>query len=206
MIRVYSDIEQGTPEWFAVRAGIPTASEFDAVCAKVGPRGGQPVGRRKYMMRLIGERMTGEVEASFSNFHMERGKRMEPDARELYAYETGNEVQQVGFVRHEGFSAGCSPDSLIGEEGALEIKTKLPSIMCEVLLSQEIPAEHVYQLQGTLWITGRQWIDFVAYWPNMPVFIKRAYRDEAKIAEIADGVAKFNSELEELLAKLRAIK
>jgi hypothetical protein len=191
---------QGEPEWYAARLGIPTASEFDTVCAEKGPRGGAPKGRRTYMLKLIGERLTGQPAESYSNGHMERGKVMEAEARDLYAMLTGYEPRQVGFISIG--DAGCSPDSLIGGDGMLEVKTKLPHIQLDVLLSGEIPAEHVRQLQGQLWVSGRQWVDFLSYWPGLAPFIKRVHRNEDAISDIAKKVAGFNAELLALMERV----
>jgi hypothetical protein len=195
MIEVF-DFAQGSPEWFAVRLGIPTASEFGAVKAK-----GEGKTRRTYMMKLIGELMTGEPSESFSNAHMERGKEMEPDARNLYAFHLDLEPVQVGFIRNG--RKGCSPDSLVGTNGMSEIKTKLPHLQAEVLLADRLPPEHEPQCQGNLWVAEREWIDFVSYWPKMPLFVKRVYRDEIYIKNLAAEVDLFNAELDTYLATLR---
>lgn len=120
------EVEQGTAEWLAARAGLPTASEFSTILAK-GKDGGASKTRRSYMMRLAGEILTGEVAETYSNGHMERGKVLEPEARNLYAFQADVDPEQVGFIING--SKGCSPDSLIGSDGALEIKTKLPGAM-----------------------------------------------------------------------------
>ena len=93
--------------------------------------------------------------------------------------------------------AGYSPDSLVGPTGLTEIKTKLPKFQVEVILSGEIPKEHVAQCQGGLWVSEREWIDFVCYWPGMPLFIKRAYRDEAMIRKLSERVKTFYEILED---------
>lgn len=186
--------EQGTPEWFEARAGIPTASEFHTVLAK-GRGGGDSVTRRKYMLTLLGERLTGEVLEGYSNAHMERGKAMEDDARRMYAMMQDVDPDPVGFMRRDDVEAGASPDSLVGDVGMLEIKTKLPHLQLDVLERNEVPAEHILQIQGQLWISDRDWVDFVSYWPRLELFVKRVYRDESKIAEIACGVEDFNREL-----------
>ena len=67
-MQVFEDIDQGTPEWFACRAGIPTASKFATVMAK-----GEGKTRSEYMRRLAGEIITGEPTSQFSNAHTERG-------------------------------------------------------------------------------------------------------------------------------------
>lgn len=192
--------EQGTPEWFAARSGIPTASEFSTVMAS-GRGGGESKTRRTYMLKLAGEIVTGEVTEGYSNAHTDRGHEMEPDARNLYSLMTDNSPELVGFIRNG--SKGCSPDSLIGTNGALEIKTKLPHLLIDVLLRDEFPADHKAQCQGVLWVAEREWIDIAVYWPKLPLFIKRAYRDEAYIADMSKAVDAFNSELAEVVEKVR---
>lgn len=194
-------IEQGTEEWFKLRAGIPTASEFSTVLAK-GQGGGDSKTRRTYMLKLAGEVLTGEPTEPFTNFHMERGKAWEAEARERYAFLTESEPELVGFIRNG--PKGCSPDSLIGANGMLEIKTKLPHLMIDVLLRDQFPPEHKAQCQGALWVAEREWIDIAIYWPRLPVFIKRAYRDDDYIRTLASAVDTFNAELAEVVETVRA--
>jgi hypothetical protein len=202
MITVYRDLEQGSADWFKARAGIPTASEFSTVLAR-GKGGGVSLTRKKYLLTLAGERLTGECVESYSNAHMERGKAMEAEARDLYAFQTDAELERVGFVRNEEWNAGGSPDSLIGDDGGIEIKTALPHIQLERLIENELPSEHKAQCQGILALTGRSWIDFVSYWPKLPIFVKRVERDERYIAELKIAVQEFNSELNELVRKFQ---
>lgn len=192
--------DQGTPEWYQARAGIPTASEFDTVLAK-GRGGGESKTRRTYMLKLIGERLTREPMWSYSNEHMERGKAMESEARDLYQMIAEVECQQVGFLRRG--DAGCSPDSLVGNDGMLEIKTKLPHLQLDCILYDELPSEHRAQCQGQLWIAEREWVDFVSYWPGLPLFAKRVFRDEDYIKRLAEAVRAFNAEMEETIAKVQ---
>lgn len=187
------DCEQGTPEWHECRLGIPTASMFQTVLAK-GKGGGESLTRKKYMLKLIGERLTGQMEEGYKNAHMERGNAMEDEARELYSMLYEIEPKRVGFMRRG--LAGASPDSLLGDDGLLEIKTKIPSIHLDVLLSGKVPAEHKAQIQGQLWISGRQYCDFVSYWPALPPFIVRVQRDDDYISKLADEVGGFILEME----------
>lgn len=194
--------EQGSEEWFRVRAGMPTASEFATVMAS-GRGGGESKTRRTYMLKLAGEILTGEPMDTYQNGHMERGKVMEAEARDLYAFMRDVEPDCVGFIASDG--KGCSPDCLIGADGMAEIKTKLPHLQIDVLLRGELPPEHKAQCQGGLWVAEREWIDFVSYWPSLPLFVKRVHRDEAYIAEIAAAVSQFNAELAETVACIRAM-
>lgn len=197
------DCEQGTPAWHKCRAGIPTASRFDTVQAK-GRDGGKSKTRQDYLHQLAGEVITGECAESFSNSHMERGKAMEAEARDLYAFMKDVEPTLVGFVRNG--DVGASPDSFVAENGAAEVKTKLPHLQIEVLKRNDVPPEHVPQCQGVLWVAEREWIDFISYWPKLPLFVKRVYRDEEYIAKLAASVKTFNEELSELVGWLRNYK
>jgi hypothetical protein len=197
------DCEQGSPEWFSARAGIPTASEFHTVMAK-GKGGGESLTRKTYLLKLAGEIITGEPMESFTNAHMERGKAMEDEARDLYSFMTDSDPLRVGFVTNG--KAGASPDSLIGDRGGLEIKTKLPHLLIDLLLKGEMPPEHKAQVQGCMWIAEREWWDFAAYWPKLPLFTKRIIRDDTYIRTIADAVDQFNDELDATVARLRAME
>ena len=197
MIQVFDEIEQGSEAWHSARLGIPTASKFATVMAK-----GEGKTRSEYMRKLAGEILTGEPMDSFSNAHMERGKSMEDEARETYAFVNDIEPRRVGFIRNG--DRGASPDSLIGDDGGLEIKTALPHIHIDRLERNRLPPEHKAQVQGNLWISQREWWDFCSYWPKLPVLTVRVYRDEAFIAQLSDEVDRFNDELHALVARIRS--
>jgi hypothetical protein len=225
--------EQNSPEWYAARAGIPTASEFSTVLAEPRADGTLSQGvvdamvksgcsaaqlaaavkaakrknsspsatRRAYMLKLAGEIITGLPSENYSNQAMDRGHVMEPEARDLYAFTHRADPQLVGFIRNG--DKGASPDSLIGDAGMLEIKTKAPHLLIECLLRDEFPPEHKAQCQGALWVAEREWIDIAVYWPGMPLFVKRAGRDEPYIAKLSDAVDQFNAELAEVVERVR---
>ena len=190
------DCEQSSPEWYAARAGIPTASEFSTVMAK-----GEGKTRKTYMHKLAGEILTGEPMQNYSNGDMERGKVMEEEARDLYSFSSNCELCRVGFIRNG--NTGCSPDSLIGDIGGLEIKTALPHIQIDRLLRDELPSEHKAQVQGSLWVSEREWWDFVSYSPKLPLFVKRVQRDAEYIKKIEAEVSAFNAELQATVELIR---
>lgn len=196
MMQVFNDIEQGTPEWFACRAGIPTASNFATVMAK-----GEGKTRSQYMRKLAGEILTGEISEQFSNAHTDRGNEMEGDARATYAFINDVQMTQVGFIRNG--NKGASPDSLVGDKGGLEIKTALPHIQIDRLILDRLPPEHKAQVQGNLWIAEREWWDFVSYWPKLPLLTVRVYRDEDYIKTMSDEIDRFNDELAALVERIR---
>jgi len=192
------ECEQGSPEWYAARLGIPTASHFNDVNA-----GGDGKMRRKYMLRLAGERITGEIAEAYSNAHMERGKEHEPQARAQYAFDVDAEVQLVGFIKLG--KTGCSPDGLIGDDGMVEFKSALPDILIDIHLRKRYPPEHRLQLQGNLWIANRQWIDIVIYWPGMPSYRERVFRDQQTINDLDVQVHNFNRELDSIVKQIEAL-
>lgn len=195
------DCVQGTPEWFAARLGIPTASEFKTVIG-IKKDAREKLTRATYMRKLAGEILTGEPMPTYSNADMERGQIQEDEARDLYAFTNDVEPMRVGFIRNG--NAGCSPDSLIEERGGLEIKCALPHIQIERLESGELPSEHRAQVQGNLWITEREYWDFCSYCPKLPLFVIRVERDNGYIANLAGAVKVFNDELAAMVARIRS--
>jgi hypothetical protein len=195
MIQIF-DFDQGGEAWAQARCGIPTASRFADIMAK-----GEGKTRRKYLYELAGEIMTGEPAKGYTNAAMERGKVMEDEARDHYAFMKDVEPTRVGFVRNG--DKGCSPDSLIGERKVLEIKTKEPHVLIEAIVRGSFPPEHKAQCQGALWVCERDVVDISCYWPKMPPLILSAGRDEEFIRNLADEVSRFNDDLRALVARLR---
>lgn len=192
--------EQNSPEWLRARAGIPTASMFATLLAK---KGNEAKTRRTYMMKLAGEIITGEPMENFSNKHTERGHKNEPEAADLYAFQTRRQLDRVGFIK-DGRKGG-SPDRLIEGDGGAEIKARLAHIQAELLCAGDVPAVHIPQLQGLMWVSRRAWWDFVSYCPKMPLFIRTVQRDESYIQKLATEVDNFNRELDEAVAQILAL-
>jgi hypothetical protein len=191
------DCAQGSPEWFEARRGLPTASEFKSIMADSRQR----KMRTGYLHRLAAELITGEVQPSYQSADMRRGKEWEAEARDLYAFVHEVELQLVGFIRND--VAGYSPDGLIGDDGLLEVKTRNPPLMVEVMATGGCPSEYHAQIQGGLWIAGRQWCDLVCYWPTLPLYVHRVERDELYINELETQVYQFAAELREIVQRIQ---
>ena len=190
------ECEQNSAAWYECRRGIPTASCFSQILAK-----GEGKTRRSYLYKLAAEIVTGEVTEGYRNADMDRGHAMEDDARRLYAFMADVDPKLVGFIRNG--DAGCSPDSLIGDDGVLEIKTQRADLLIATIFADVFPSEHVAQTQGALWITEREWIDVAIFWPKMPLFVKRATRDVRYIAALSIAVRDFNTELAETVERIK---
>jgi putative phage-type endonuclease len=191
---------QGTDEWFEARLGKVTASNFAKVLAK-----GQGKTRRAYMYKLAAERLTGFREDSFKNGIMEYGSETEPLARQYYEMANDCKVNEVGFVVRDE-DTGASPDGFIGDDGIIEIKCPLSSTHIETIISDKMPTTHIPQVQGLLWVTERQWCDFISFDPKVlsrPMFCVRVERDKDYIINLAASVAVFVKELKEMTDKIQ---
>lgn len=204
-MQVITDIEQGSSEWLSLRLGIPTMSELECLLVNGKGEGGFGVAAFTYMDQLIGERITGEAaELPFTTKATARGHEYEIIARDLYEAREEVKTNQAAIIINHG--CGYSPDSLVGDNGLTEIKSKLPKFQVAVILGGEVPKEHVAQCQGGLWVSERDWIDFISYWPGMPLFVKRMYRDEEYIRNVSERVQRFNEMLEDRMARVLSIE
>lgn len=195
------DCEQGTDEWFQCRKGIPTASAFSTVMAQ-GKGGAPSKTRTSYMERLAREIVFNKAEVStFSNEHTERGHAHEDRAREVYCFTKGVETRKVGFIRNG--NVGCSPDSLVGEDGGLEIKCPTEEIQKKRIALAKLPTEYKAQVQGCMYVAMREWWDFASYFDGLEAAIIRVERDDTYMRKLAEGLAIFNDELAELIEKMK---
>lgn len=196
---------QGTAEWFAERAGKVTASRVADVIAKT--KTGWGASRANYAAQLVAERLTGNVEATFTNAAMQWGNDKEPEAREAYEYRFGVFVQEVGMVEHPSIKmTGASPDGMVGGSGLIEIKCPNTATHIDTLLNAKVPAKYVTQMQWQMACTGRAWCDFVSFDPRMPahmqMFVQRVERDDKMIRELEIEVSTFLDEVDQTVRRL----
>ena len=202
-------IEQGSPEWFAMRLGKVTASRITDVLAKV--KTGEAVTREDYRTELVVQRLTNQPSEPFTNAAMEWGTEQEPMARIAYEAQANVFVEQVSFVEHPTIEwFGCSPDGLVGEEGLIEIKCPSSKNHIKYLLGGKPPAKYVPQMQCQMAVTGRKWCDFVSYDPRLPedlqLFVVRLERDVSFIMSMEEEVDKFLKEVNVMVNKLKGIE
>jgi putative phage-type endonuclease len=199
-------IEQGSEAWFAMRLGCATASRIVDIMAKT--KTGPSASRVGYAAQLVAERLTGNVEPSFSNAAMAWGTATEPHARNAYSFRQDVDVAQVGFIPHPTIMhSGASPDGMIGDDGMLEIKCPNTATHVDTLLRGTVPAKYVVQMQWQLACTGRAYCDFASYDPRLPetmrLFVRRVPRDAEHIATLEAGVAEFLAEIAATIDALR---
>lgn len=192
------DCIQGTPEWFAARLGVPSASNFDKIVTTKGEPSKQA---QKYMYKLAGEYVSGSQEDTYQNAAMLRGTELEDEARAYYQMLNDVMVQQVGFCIADGF--GCSPDGLVGEHGLVEIKCPSVAVHVEYILNGKLPTAYFQQVQGQLLVTGREWCDFISYYPLLRPFIIRVGRDSDFIDTLAKELKSFCKQLNETSERIK---
>lgn len=192
------DVEQRSEEWINIRLGKVTASRIADVTAKT--KTGWSASRANYMAELLSERLTGEPRDTFTNAAMQWGTDMEPQARRVYEFMEGVEVQEVGFVPHPTIGmSGASPDGLVGDLGLVEIKCPNTATHIETLLGAPIDAKYLKQMQWQMACTSRNWCDFVSFDPRLPermqIHIQRVHADGGMITELEAEVRDFLTEL-----------
>lgn len=202
---------QGTEEWCNARAGKPTASNFDQI---ITPGGAPSKSASAYCNRLLVEVMLGRPLVGVMTNWMQRGKDMEAEAVKFYELMKDVDTVPVGIFLTNDERIGASPDRLVGDDGLLECKcpsdevaSKYLSAHIDALLGSDsqggAAAAYRCQLQGQLFVSEREWVDVIAYYPGLPSAITRVGRDEKFIAAMKVELYKFLEMFEARLAKLK---
>lgn len=174
------DVEQGTPEWLALRAGKPTSSEFSKIITGTGKPSDS---FDDYALVLATEKyLGGPIDDGFQGtWQMRRGNQLEPLSAAEYEMERQVKINHVGFITDDLMRWGTSTDGLIGEEGVVEFKNLIAKSFVQLLLKLKknnvTPASYIPQIQGELFVTGRQWCDIVFSHPQFEPIIHRHYPD-----------------------------
>ncbi len=200
-------IEQRTDEWHAQRCGKFTGSRFVDVLARNKKTGEKLKAWHELIWQVVVERLTQQPMEGPTGFALQWGTDVEPFARQAYELETGLAVEESEFIQHPKFPfVGCSPDGLVGSDGGLEMKCPKSSIVHLERFVEGVPAEYVPQIQGSMWVTGREWWDFVSFDPRMPeshqLFIRRVKRDDAFIASLAVAIAEAEDAAQSLMDRV----
>ena len=192
------DLVQGTPEWLAARAGSLGASSIGDALAKT--KTGWGASRGNLHSRLVTERITGKPVETFTNAAMQRGNDLEPQARAMYSFRKGVDVEEVGIILHPSIKhSHCSPDGMVGADGMVEIKCCGATRHIELLTGSAPEDRYIKQCLWQMACTGRQWVDLTYFHPDFPdemqMFVHRVERDESVIADLEAEVSKFLAEV-----------
>jgi len=194
MLQIHN-VEQGTPEWHALRAGIPTASEFSKLLTSTYKIADNK-GSRDYAIQKAGEILTGRVEETFVSYDMQRGKLEEERAFEMYCQHFA-QVEKCGFMTNYGI--GYSPDGLVGADGLIEIKSAKQRIQVERIVFGGGADSHMIQIQVGLFVSGRKWCDFVSFSNGMPLHVERVFPDEKIYNAILEAKGSFDGVVNDIV-------
>jgi len=178
---IIHNVEQNSDEWFAARAGLPTASEGSKLVTSKGEPSKQ---MPEYAIQLAADLYAGEpLDRWKGNEWTERGHEMEDRARAFYenSFED-REVSKVGFITDDDGRAGASPDSMVDEDGMLEIKCLKASTHVKLIVFYErnkrLPSDYIVQPQFQMLVAEREWNDMLFWHPELPALIVRQQPDE----------------------------
>jgi len=205
---IHENIRQGTDDWKALRAGRVGGTSCAALLTNGRSDNGLGAGARSLIYRKAAEYITGPVEDEYVSAAMLRGTQLEPIARRRYEQETFQTVQEVGYIS-EGEYLGVSPDGLIGDDGGLEIKCPSAEEYIRYFDTREIDNKYYIQVQWNLYISGRDWWDFVYYHPEfapMDLIVESIKPDKKVFATWDKKVPIYVAEVARVLEKIEAHK
>lgn len=211
MSEILPDAEPGSQasiEWLMDRCGKVTASRFKDVIDTL--KNGKPgAARERYLWEVVIERLTGKPTEHYTSTAMQWGTEQEVFARIDYEAKTGAFVTETGFIPHPSIDlCGGSPDGLIGDDGGIEIKCPFNSAVHLGTILNGMPEDHMAQVQGLMWITGREWFDFVSFDPRMPaelqMYVQRIPRHNEFIVNMEYKIIAFQSDAAALIESLHA--
>lgn len=196
--------EQLGAEWWELRAGVPTASEFKRI---IMPSTGLPSkGQAGYAADLFKESVSPTADYFTNlgkpvNVHVQRGRNLEEEAVAWYAMVNKVTTRKVGFVTTDDKRFGCSPDALIEDQGrpigGIEIKCPAKDKHEANVAKGVLPLEYKCQVHGCLAVTGLPYWIFLEYCPDSvtPTLCIKVEPDEFTQAlnvqlEAFDGVYK----------------
>ena len=202
-----SEAAQGSGAWLYERCGFITASRFRDVVDLT--KAGKPTAKREtYLWEVAIERVTGQPSDHFSSAAMEWGTEQERHSRMATEVSRGYMIEETGFLKHPTLPmVGGSPDGLIDEDGGWESKSPFNSRYHLETLLNGMPEEHMAQVQGLMWITGRQWWDFASYDPRMPeklrLYVQRIERNDEYIVNMEKEIIAFSAEVNAIVERLK---
>lgn len=196
--------QQNSLSWLLARAGIPTASEWDAL---ISPEWKIRTGEmpKTYLARKVAEAWSGGPLPGFNVIDMDFGKILEEEAIPWFEFSTGIQIQRVGLCTTDDGKLGCSPDGLIGEDSGIEIKCPEAQTHVKYLLNGILPKDYAVQVHGAMLVTGRPIWRFLSYRRLFPPLMLTIQRDEEIQATLREALGAFLAEFEKAMKRLEEL-
>lgn len=195
-MKIHNEFSQRSDEWFTFKLGKFGASDGQAIASN-------GVGLATLCFEKVAERITGKRKDSYTNSDMERGNELELLARNSVELEYGAPISEVGLVEMNDYVI-ASPDGLVGDDGAIEIKCPRDDVFVKFMYDKKIDTKYFWQMQMQLLVSERKWVDYVLYNPNFPkpLIITRVERNEDDIKKLVEGIEKGTQKIEEILKSI----
>lgn len=208
-MKLYQNLEQGSPEWLQCRAGKTTASRCKDARDRL--KNGNPSAKMTgYAAQVAVERIAGKpIDQVFENWQMREGHKQEPEARIAYEALTGNLVEEVGAIATDDDAFLYSPDGIVGDDGLIEIKSLFSAERMVNIVGNGDVSDFIDQCNFGLWLTGRKWIDLCIWVPalapiGLDLTIHHITRDESAIEALEADLMAFSKLVAEFEHKLRS--
>lgn len=192
------NMPQKSPEWLHLKKGKISGTQAEGIM-------GTPRARLTAMYDILGERLRVGVPEEYES-PIDRGNRLEPEAAAAYEMETGLSTSTVGFCQKDDSDhIGNSPDRMVGDNGALEIKCPEHKNHMKYVIEKKIPDDYYWQVVQYFVVNEKlEWLDFMSYNPDIPacpIFLIRVTRAELEkdIAELEAKEKVFLDEVNTLL-------
>lgn len=186
--------------WLSARCGLLTASRMAEAMGKKGP-----AARRKLLIELCEERLTGQTARHVVTDAMLHGLDSEGDMFDLFVERYPQySVRTSRFYTHPTIEYfGATPDREIGDDGLLEGKAPSTAKYIEWRLAGVVPEEHKWQMLAQIACTGRKWVGFVAYDPRIKdeskrLFLRKYEPQQHEIGAVEEAASGFLRELDAL--------
>lgn len=166
MITVYKDFDQRTEDWFRIKWG-----KIGGTLSK-----GLFVDSDTLLLHLVGEHTEDfELDDSFENKAMLRGKELEPYALSELSKYVGIEFIDVAWIQNEIYNLiGISPDGITEDlTEAAEVKCFERKQHAEVCLTGNIPKDNIHQA-----------IHYFTVNPNLEKLHWCSFRPESKVKRL----------------------
>lgn len=202
----------GREAWRTWRLGRSTGSKASKLFSR--PKGApvfNPADPKIGVYQLIAEGWIGSQalneEEENPELAMARGTRLEPEAIERFAKETGKNAiwhnDDIGWESDEDSRIAFSPDASIGKTEAVEAKCLSAARHIQAFLTKEIPQEYEWQvLQAFVVNTSLRTLYFVFYDPRFPAGLDFFYI-EIKRKGIKEQITALTASQKEMLAFVR---
>lgn len=204
-MRKHDNITQGTDEWLHLRKGKLTGTVLKAIM-------GTPKAKQDAIYEMVYQRLRLGLDPEDYENPMDRGTRLEPEARAMFEFETGLSTYEIGFITDDDNEhIAQSPDGYIlgtDDTEALEIKCPGGKNYVKFWLTNAVPDDYYWQVIQYFVVNDKlQKLYFVGYNPDIPthpmhvIEVKReSLQNEIKQARV-DQVA-FLTEVDKVLSKL----